>query len=215
MRVMLPGLVPLVLGASVALAQGDAATVANLRGFHFGIDPLTYGSLASDGITGGRTVGGAGIAVRVGWGFSERLALTLDVSATTLAVADTAHYLMGHGDVLLRYTPLARRTRLGTWAPFVFIGGGLRDVTADDASPTNTAIYAFEGEVFTLGAGTSVYVRRSLAILGAYYWSTGDFNDERVGNVTTHNRGVAGRSSRIALGLTWHRGRRASAPAAR
>lgn len=197
----------LAMSADAQPARGSAPV--NRRGLHIGLDPGTYATLTSDGITGGRTVGGFGLSLRLGWGFTERLALVMDVGVTDLVVADSAGYLLSNGDILLRYAPRAFRLPAGTLVPFVHAGVGLRDVTAEDASPTNTAIYVFEGEVLTVGAGASLYFTRELALFGALYWNSGDFNDERIGNVTTHSRGVGGVSTRVSLGLSWHKGRRA------
>lgn len=182
---------------------------ANLRGFVIGIDPIVDAALTSDGITGGRRVDGLGLALRFGWGFSDRWTLLMDVAVTDLIVADTAGYLLSHGDVLMRFTPFTRVGRRGTWAPFLQGGLGFRDITAEDASPTNTRIYVFEGEVLTLGAGVAYFVSPQVSLSAVGMWSTGDFNDERIGMVTTHGRGVRGTSARIGVGVNLHKGRRA------
>jgi hypothetical protein len=187
-------------------AKADAPT-ANLRGFTIGIDPLVAGTLTSDGITGGRSVNGMGLTLRFGWGFSDRWTLLMDVAVTELAVADTAGYFLSHGDVMMRWTPFTKTAPGGVWAPFLQGGLGFRDVTAEDASPTNTAIYMFEGEVLTLGGGVAYFVSPEISISAAAMWSTGDFNDERIGMVTTHGRGVPGTSARIGVGVNWHKGR--------
>jgi len=192
-----------------AIAESASAPDANLRGFTFGIDPLVAGTLTSDGITGGRSVNGLGIALRFGWGFSDRWTLLMDVAVTDLVVADTAGYFLSHGDLMMRWTPFTKRAPGGVWAPFIQGGLGFRDVSAEDASPTNTKIYMFEGEVLTLGAGVAYFVSPTLSISTAAMWSTGDFNDERVGMVTTHGRGVPGTSARIGVGVNWHKGRAA------
>jgi hypothetical protein len=180
---------------------------ANLRGFTVGLDPLVAGALTSDGITGGRTVSGLGLALRFGWGFSNRWTLLMDVAVTDLIVADTAGYFLSDGGLTLRFTPFTKTTRRGVWAPFVQGALGFRDVTAEGASPTNTRIYMFEGEVLTLGAGVAYFVSPKISISAGAMWSTGDFNDERVGMVTTHGRGVPGTSGRIGVGVNWHKGR--------
>jgi hypothetical protein len=190
-----------------AIATKAAAPDANLRGFTMGIDPLVAAGLTSDGITGGRSVNGLGLALRFGWGFSERWTLLMDVAVTDLVVADTAGYFLSNGDVMMRWTPFTKVTPRGVWAPFVQGGFGFRDVTAEGASPSNTAIYMFEGEVLTLGAGVAYFVSPSISISTAAMWSTGDFNDERIGMVTTHGRGVPGTSARIGVGVNWHKGR--------
>jgi hypothetical protein len=192
-----------------AIAAKAAAPAANLRGFTMGIDPLVGAALTSDGITGGRSVNGLGLALRFGWGFSERWALLMDVAVTDLVVADSAGYFLSHGDVLLRWTPFTKAAPGGVWAPFLQGGFGFRDVTAEKASPTNTTIYMFEGEVLTLGAGVAYFVSPGISISTAFMWSTGDFNDERIGMVTTHGRGVPGTSARIGVGVNWHKGRAA------
>lgn len=199
----------LALAGSVAIAGAQPAPeTVNRRGFSMGLDPLTYAALTSDGITGGRTVGGFGLQGRFGWGFSDRVALVMEVAVSNLRVADTAAYLLDHGDVLLRVTPFARRGPGGVWAPFVHVGLGFRGVDAEDASPTGTRIYHFEGDEVTLGGGAELYVTRELSVFFGASWSMGDFTDERIGNVTFHGRKVAGESVRAAAGLTWHAGRR-------
>ena len=197
------------------VAQDSAAPIPSApvrinpvrRGFQFGFDRLTYGALTSDAITGGRLVGGFGLGIRFGWGFNEQLALVMDASMTNLAVADTAKYSLNHGDFLLRWTPQLFPVGRGALAPFLHLGLGFRDVDAEAPSSTHAETYVFQGEVLTLGAGTNYYISNRLALFGAFYWSAGDFNDERTGNVTTHNRGEPGRSARTQLGATFFTGR--------
>lgn len=184
-----------------------AQSTPNIRGFTMGIDPVVNAALASDGITGGRRVDGLGLALRFGWGFSDRWTLLMDVAVTDLVVADTAGYFLSHGDLLMRWTPFIKETARGAWVPFVQGGLGFRDVTNEGASPTNTKLYMFEGEVLTLGAGVSYFSSPSISFSAAFLWSTGDFNDERIGMVTTHGRGVPGTSGRFGVGVNWHKGR--------
>lgn len=185
----------------------DAESSANLRGLHIGVDPLVYATLSSDYVTGGRTVGGMGLQLRFGWGFTERLSFALDVSVTKLAVADSAQYLLGNGDLLLRYAPGTFRLASRTVVPYIAAGYGLRDISADGQSPTASRIYDLAGEVLAVSAGASVYVRPNLSVFIAYHGGFGEFNDERSGNTTTHNRGLRGESHRASVGMTWHQGR--------
>ncbi len=174
------------------------------RGVVLGFDPLVYASMSSDAITGGRDVAGTGLALRFGWGFSEYWSLVMDVAVTDLEVADTAAYLLTHGDVMLRLTPVAWETRVGYLLPVLQAGWSLRDVSAEGESPTGTGIYTFEGNALTLGLGAELYLTRSIAIWLGAYWTSGEFDDERVGNITTHNRNAPATSVRFGTGLTLH-----------
>jgi hypothetical protein len=194
-------------GGAVPLSAQAAPRAVNIRGLHIGIDPLVYATLSSDYVTGGRTVGGLGLQIRGGWSFTEKLSLVMDVSVSNLAVADTAKYLLSSGDVMLRYTPVTFVYRRRTVAPYVGMGVGLRDISAEGRSPTASNLYELAGEALAVSAGVSVYVSPDLSVFVAYHAGFGDFNDERSGNVTTHRRQQAGESHRIALGLTWHKGR--------
>lgn len=206
LKIVIVALAALLTCAAAPLGSQEATPPANLRGFQFGIDPLVYATLKSDYVTGGRTVGGLGLQLRIGWGFTDHLSLAMDVSVSDLAVADSAKYLLANGDVLLRYTPRTVTVGGHVVAPYLGLGVNVRDVSADGRSPTGTTIYELAGEVLALSVGTSVYLRRDFALFAAYHAGLGDFNDERIGNTTTHNRRLRGDSHRLALGVTWHRG---------
>lgn len=181
---------------------------ANLRGFSVGVDPLVLGALTSDYVTSGRAVNGLGLALRFGWGFSDHWTLLMDVAVTDLAVADSASYFLSHGDILMRWTPRTIEAARGTWAPFVQAGLGFRDVSPFEASPTPERIYFLEGEVLTVGAGAAYFVSPKLSLSAVFNWSAGNFNDERIGMVSTHGRGLPGKSWRAGVGINWHKGRR-------
>jgi len=206
LKIVIITLAALLTCAANTAAGQDSQPPANVRGLHLGIDPLVYATLKSDYATGGRTVGGMGLQLRAGWGFTERLSLAFDVSVSDLAVADSAKYLLANADLLLRYTPTTVVVAGRTVAPYVGIGVNLRDIGADGRSPTGTDIYELAGEVLALSAGASVYLKPELSIFVAYHAGLGDFNDERIANTTTHNRRLYGESHRIALGVTWHKG---------
>jgi len=205
----------------VAEAQGTAqpaapppeqphasAPAANRRGFFIGFDPVAYASLNSDVITAGRSKGGTGVALRFGWGFSDRIALMMDVPVTDLVISDTADFLMSHGDVALMYLPTTLRLAGRALVPFIQVGGGFRSLESTYYGGPKPQLYSLDGEVFSVGAGARYYVERRWAITLQGWWSSGDFNDERIGNTTTHNRHIAATSMRVQDGLEWHRGRR-------
>lgn len=196
-----------------AQPQADRSAVpervrANRSGFFIGFDPIVYASLRSDELTGGAARGGTGVSLRFGWGFSDRLAILMDVPVTDLPVADSADYLLSTGDVALQYrfAPFDVGTR--ALLPFVQLGFGIRTLDATRYGAGGPQIYSLAGEVLTLGLGTAYYFTPSIAATLQGWWSTGEFNDERIGNTTTHNRGIAATSTRIQAGLEWHRGRK-------
>lgn len=191
----------------VGQPPGGEPPAVNRRGLHIGIDPLTYATLTSDYVTGGRRVGGMGLQLRFGWGFTEHLSLVLDVSVTELGVADTANYFLSNGDVMLRYTPTGFAVGRRTVIPYIGAGIGLRENSTNTESPTAEDIYVLEGEVLALSAGASVYLQPNLSAFLGYHGGFGDFMDERIGNLTTHNRKLRGDSHRVAVGMTWYKGR--------
>lgn len=199
----------LLCGALLVLAPISArAQESSLRGFFIGLDPAVYGMLSSEYVTGERTVGGFGFQLRAGWGFTEKLALSLDVAVTSLWVADTAEYLLGNGDILLRYTPFTFDVQGTRVVPYLVGGVGLRDITVEGPSPTGQRPYVLEGEVAAVGAGVYIFLTPRLSATLSYHGGFGDFTDERSGQVTTHNRGKSGESHRVAFGITLHPGRR-------
>lgn len=211
MRRTLLAALALLLAPLALAAQGDSAASrapANRTGFFIGFDPIVYASLTSDVITAGRTKGGTGVALRFGWGFTERLALVMDVPVTDLVVSDSADFLLSHGDIALMYFPTAVTLWRRPLVPFVQVGGGFRDIESTLYTGGPPQMYAFAGEVFSVGAGVRYYVERRWAITLQGWWSSGDFNDERIGNTTTHNRHVAATSTRVQAGVEWHRGRK-------
>ena len=211
MRRTLLAALALLLAPLALAAQGDSAASrapANRTGFFIGFDPIVYASLTSDVITAGKTKGGTGVSLRFGWGFSERLALVMDVPVTDLVVNDSADFLLSHGDIALMYFPVAVTLWRRPLVPFVQVGGGFRDIESTLYTGGPPQIYAFASEVFSVGIGARYYVERRWAITLQGWWSSGDFNDERIGNTTTHNRHVAATSTRVQAGLEWHLGRK-------
>lgn len=205
-------LVPMLIATEVvAQAAAQAATpppAANRTGFFLGFDPIAYASLTSDVLTGGRSVAGTGVSLRFGWGFSERWALVMDVPVTDLVISDTADFLMSHGDVAVMYLPRGMTLWGRRLVPFLQAGAGFRALESTYYGSGGPQLYSLEGEVFSAGAGLRLYVERSWAIAVQGWWSSGEFNDERIGNTTTHNRNLAATSLRVQGGLEWHRGRR-------
>lgn len=195
-------------GTVPAASPDQSAAPANRTGFFIGFDPMVYASLTSDVITAGKTNGGTGVSLRFGWGFNERLALVMDVPVTDLVVSDSADFLLSHGDIALMYFPTALTLWGRPLVPFVQVGGGFRDIESTLYAGGAPQIYAFASEVFSVGIGARYYVERRWAISLQGWWSSGEFNDERIGNTTTHNRHVMATSSRIQAGLEWHRGRK-------
>lgn len=181
-----------------------------MQRFWLGIDPVVHATLKSDYVTDRRVVGGSGLQLRFGWGFNDKLGMSMDVAVTKLDVADSARYLLANGDVVVRYTPFTFPLYGRAIAPFLTGGVNLRDVSAEGRSPTGTRIYALEGEVASFGAGVDVFLTPSLSATLVYHAGIGDFTDERVGNVTTHNRDKSGESHRVSLGITLHGQRQVS-----
>ncbi len=91
--------------------------------------------------------------------------------------------------------------------PFVQAGFGFRSLDGRIYDAGTPRIYVLEGEVLSLGAGSRVYVSPAFAVTVQAWWSSGDFNDERVGQVTTHSRGIGAASWRVQTGLEWHKAR--------
>ena len=200
-----------VLAQGASTARPSAPRGANREGFYLGLDPVTYLWLRSDHVAVDRTVGGAGLTIRVGWNFTDRWALLLDVPVADLRVSSQADYLLSHGDIALRATPVALRLFDRPFLPFAEVGGGFVDVSSTyypgGAAPPQ--LYDLAGENFSVGAGALWYAAPSVAISIAGWWSTGTFNDERIGNTTAHNQGIGMTSYRVQAGVEWHAARRA------
>lgn len=201
-------LLPRGVHSQVDQAPAQSAPSANLTGLIIGLDPIVYSSLTSDYITGGQARGGGGIALRFGWGFRPKIALIMDVPVTLIPLGDSSEYFLSHGDVLLQFAFPERRLARSVLVPFAQLGLGFREVSSSIYTPAGTLVYSIEGEVFTAGAGLLWFVRRNFAIAGSASYSTGDFNDERLGSTTVHNRGVPGRSWRVQMGVEWRKGRK-------
>lgn len=192
---------------TVAALRTPAA--ANRTGFFIGFDPVAYATLTSDAVTGGVRRGGTGIALRLGWGFTERLAIVFDTPVTDLRVADSADYLLATSDLALQYRFATRRVGKRALVPSVQVGVGLPSVDATFYGGPAPLDYTLSGESLAIGAGIAFYLRPSLATTLHAWWGQVAFNDERIGNTTTHGRGIKATSSRVQAGVEWHRGRKA------
>jgi hypothetical protein len=152
---------------------------------------------------------GSGATLQLGYGFTRRFTLMIDVSGVVLD-GDP-----GEGEVSLAQVFLAGRfnfrSESARWRPFAEVGLGARGLGEDNVQICDPTCanhdFAFTGGAFMFGGGVSFYATRKFAITGALNWGVGEFSDARMDNVTVSGFEADATTARLNLGVSWFPGR--------
>ena len=183
---------------------GGTASASSTKGFFLGAH-LNGSAISAEDLSDDVESGG-GFGVRLGYGFTPRLALVLDGTGAIINSTDD-EYTLAHFDVALRYAFTGATRRFVPFLEAGFSGraAGADDVTLylDDGSQT-TGDLTISGTGLTLGAGAQYYVSPKVALGLGLKWTTGEFSTVKFDNVSVDGLEIDATSTRLNLGVTWY-----------
>lgn len=148
---------------------------------------------------------GPGLGAAVGYGFTERLGLLLNVDATRadypgpdMADGPGGTYDLVTVDIALR---ASFRDEFSSLRPYLTSG-----ITGVVRSPRlNDVEIAYSGGGITLGGGLQYFTSRTLAVDLGVDFTSGSFIEVEVdGDVTEFDEAEGFSHSRVRVGVTWH-----------
>lgn len=201
-RILLASLsLPLLsLFATPATGQGAKSNTTKL---FLGAE-LTGGSISSDEF-GDDSESGAGLSLRIGYGFTSLFSIFLEGSGVNIS-ADGETWVLGHGDLGARFHFSNERR---SWAPFVEAAFTTRTGTREDFALTGPGGQVQRGKLeisggaFTVGGGVLFFFGPKLALSTALKVSSGEFDTVTFNNVSVSGLEVDATSARVNVGLSW------------
>ena len=188
------------LSSSSAAAQGAPLPASSTKGVFLGFH-LNGSAISGDDLTEDTETGG-GLALQLGYGFTPKLALLLDVTGAALDF-DGDEVGFAHVDLLLRYAFTSPTRRL---VPFVEGGLTGRGLAQDDAD-LGTGVagdVSLTGGGVSFGGGLQYYATPKVALGVGLKWTVGEFDRVKVDNVTVEGFDIDATSTRFNIGISWY-----------
>lgn len=188
--------------ALIVMPATASAQLSTTRGWSFGAH-LQGTSLT---VEQGEANAGSGLGLRAGYGFNRIVTGFVHVDGGRIEVPGDEAIV---GDWNLAHAELGARfhfaNSLRRWVPYVETSVGARAVTVDnpqvDGQPVDRL--SFNGGAFTLGAGLSTFVSKTLAIDVSLKFTGGRFTEVNVGDFTARTLDVDASSTRFGIGVIW------------
>lgn len=177
---------------------GRSNTAGFMAGLHLNGSALAY--------EGGSTESGGGLGLVLGYGFSPKLQLYLNVDAANVDIADSdigGSYTLGHGDLGLRYS-FANPAR--AWVPYLTAAFTSRIASADiDNNLLSTTEVSISGPAGTVGGGLQYFFSERLALDVGLLFSAGKFNTVKIGSISVDvDDADNSNSTRFNIGLKFY-----------
>jgi hypothetical protein len=196
MRKILSAAVLSVLMAGSAGAQAPVPTAplglrSNARGFM--LNGHLNGSALS--VEGENTESGGGLGLKLGYGFTDAIAIVAALDGAIINGEDGDDYALGHFDLGLQFNLLGPASAFRPYALIAFSSrAAIMDVDGDDLNLTGTGP--------TFGGGFRYFFRPALAVDVALSLTGGGFSEAEFKG-QTEELDVDARSSRFNVGLSW------------
>jgi len=186
----------LLLGPAAARAQQSTT-----RGFNAGLHFAGASLRAND--SEWHSAGGIGLLL--GYGFNQTIELYVQADASQFYVDDaevTGDWGMAHGDLGVRFH---FANSLRSWVPYLQaaltgFAVGVDNAVVEGQPSTDVS---FLGGSFTLGGGVSLYFNQKLAADLQLQWSSGQFDEVKVNDVTVSDLNIDAKTTRFNIGLSW------------
>ena len=184
-----------VLAAAPLDAQAPAAS--STKGFFIGAH-LNGSSVTIDENELEEESNGGGLGIQLGYGFTPQFALFIDGTAAQLE--DEVGF--GHFDLGVRYSFTGPTRR---WVPSLEAAFTSRALMKDDAEIEGEVVdLEILGSGFTVGFGLQYFTAPSWAIGAGVKFTSGEFTDIKVDNVTVEGFEIDATSTRFNVGVTWY-----------
>lgn len=189
----------LALAAAPLSAQGAVRsnTKGLLIGAGFAWQSITIDEFSED------SESGMGLDLNLGWGFTPKFAVLFDGSGVSLDDDEGGEdIVLGHFDLLARYS-FANAAR--AFVPYVEGGFGVRVLAQDDADfEGETGDVSLSGSAFTFGGGVQYFMTPKWAINANLKWTTGEFDEFQIDNVSFSGLDIDATTTRLTLGISWY-----------
>ena len=183
---------------NIVLAQRRATSATS--GLNLGVAVQTArGDFDDNVFSNGETDPGGGIDLHVGYNFSPRFGLLVVGSGADVDGTDGNSFTLGQAELVGRYIFSNNASR---FIPYIEAGGGWVFALADNDAGVEREL---AGPVLVAGVGLDFFLMRRLALEGAFKFSRGELDSERIGNTTvTQENGIAVSTGRLKLGFAWY-----------
>ena len=195
-RLLVAALVPL-LAPSMASAQRSTT-----RGLSLGVHVQGTSLTVEDA---DESSGGAGLGLRLGYGFNRIVTGFIHVDGAQIDVASggtiTGTWNLGHAEVGARFHFANSNRRL---VPYLEGSAGARVVSVSDATvsgSSDTENISFNGGAVTFGAGLSTHLTKRAAFDVSLKWTGGTFSEVDLGAVAVRNLDIDASSFRFGIGM--------------
>lgn len=151
------------------------------------------------------TESGAGLTLRVGYGFTPKFAGVIDITSAEIQ-DDFEGYTLTQADIGIRYH-FANASR--AFVPYletaasVFIMWQENVAFENDQGESVTGDLDISGTGFTLGGGLLYFFSQKWALSGGFKWTKGSFDEVTLGNVTVSGLDLNATTTRFNLGVAW------------
>lgn len=192
------------VGAVCLLVPAMAsAQLSTSRGLSFGAHLLGTSISVEDG----DAQSGGGLGVRAGYGVNRIVTVFLQIDGSQIDIEDSGadvagNWQLAHADIGARFHFASTLRR---WVPYLDASFGARTVSVSDAviEGENQGKVSFTGPAFTAGGGISIFFKPTLAFDASLKWSTGSFDEVKVGSVSLRDLDIDATTARFGLGLMW------------
>lgn len=184
-----------------AVPAGLEAQSSTTRGWNLGFH--LQGATLS--VEEGDAANAGGLGLHAGYGLNRRFTIFASLDGAEFDVDDADAELagtwkMGHFDLGTRFH---FANSLRRWVPYLEAAIGARVVSLDDATvgDQERAGVSFSGPAFTVGGGVSFYIKETLSLDLDLNFTSGEFTDVSVGELTVGGFDIDARSTRFGVGL--------------
>lgn len=201
---------PIRLAIAVAISTAVAtaplaaqrAPASSTKGFFAGIH-LNGTSITSDESGDDESESGPGLGIQLGYGFTSKLALFVDLTGAALETDDGNDVGLAHGDLGLRYAFTGPDRRFAPFLEAAITGIALVEDDADLGNGTRGDA-SLSGGGFTVGGGVQYHFSPKLALGAGLKFTKGEFTTVKVDKVSVSGLDVDATSTRFNIGLTWY-----------
>ncbi len=205
LRLRRPGPATLLLTLGLPGAMGITslgAQESTTRGLNLGF----YLEAASLSVEGSEGEGGGGAGFRVGYGLNRIFSLYFEADGVSVKSSNSTTFqgtwTLGHADVGTR---IHFANSLRSWVPYLDLAVGARGASVKDVEVNGQpgGDVNISGGSFSVGGGLSAYLKETLALDVGLKFSSGEFNEIRIGALSLNNLDIDAKSTRFRVGLVW------------
>jgi opacity protein-like surface antigen len=147
---------------------------------------------------------GAGIALRLGYGFTGKVAGVVDLTTASMQ-SDGDKYTLAQADIGVRYhfSNASRRLVPFIDAAVTVLIASQENVVLDPDDPTLAGDLDISGTGFTVGGGLLYFLGPQWALNGGFKYTRGSFDEVTFGDLSISGLSFDANSTRLNFGVSW------------